>query len=100
LELASSAGLAKALCIRNAVLRVPTPASLGGAAALADGLAHVYRGIFALREHAHLGVDTQFARSRRAGSASASVLSCGLMLYADWLLLARSWRQIITTAGD
>src|ERR1043166_8396990 len=37
---------------------------------------------------------------RPTGKRICFVLSYGLMLYADWLLLAGSWRQTIITAGD
>jgi len=56
--------------------------------------------IVALREHAHLGVDTLVRALPPAGKRLCFVLSYGLMLYADWLLLAGSWRQTIITAGD
>ena len=56
--------------------------------------------IVALREHAHLGVDTLVRALPPAASASASSLSYILMLYADWLLLLGSWKQILITAGD
>ena len=56
--------------------------------------------IVALREHAHLGVDTLVRALPPAGKRICFLLSYGLMLYADWLLLAGSWRQTIITAGD
>jgi len=56
--------------------------------------------IVALREHAHLGVDTLVRTLPPTGKRICFVLSYGLMLYADWLLLAGSWRQTIITAGD
>ena len=56
--------------------------------------------IVALREHAHLGVDTLVRALPPTGKRICFALSYGLMLYADWLLLAGSWRQTIITAGD
>ena len=56
--------------------------------------------IVALREHAHLGVDTLVRALPAIGRRICFILSYGLMLYADWLLLAGSWRQTIITAGD
>jgi len=54
----------------------------------------------ALREHAHLGVDTMVRALSATGKRICFVLSYGLMLYADWLLLSGSWQQTIITAGD
>src|SRR3954469_26045538 len=56
--------------------------------------------IVAMRQHAHLGVDTLVRALPRAGKRVCFVLSYGLMLYADWLLLVGSWSQTIITAGD
>lgn len=56
--------------------------------------------IVALREHSHLGVDTLVRALPPAGKRICFVLSYGLMLYADWLLLSGSWKQTIITAGD
>jgi TRAP-type C4-dicarboxylate transport system permease small subunit len=56
--------------------------------------------IVALREHAHLGVDTLVRALPPTGKRISFILSYGLMLYADWLLLAGSWRQTVITAGD
>src|SRR3954465_5643108 len=56
--------------------------------------------LVALREHAHPGVDTLVRALPPAGKRICFVLSYGLMIYADWLLLAGSWRQTIITAGD
>ena len=39
-------------------------------------------------------------RTISSGKRICFVLSYGLMLYANWLLLAGSWRQTIITAGD
>ena len=56
--------------------------------------------VVALRDHAHLGVDTFVRALPAAGKRICFVLSYSLMLYCDWLLLAGSWRQTIITAGD
>ena len=56
--------------------------------------------IVALREHAHLGVDTLVRALPATGKRICFVLSYSLMLFADWLLLSGSWKQIIITAGD
>jgi TRAP-type C4-dicarboxylate transport system permease small subunit len=56
--------------------------------------------IVALRERAHLGVDTLVRALPATGKRICFVLSYSLMLYADWLLLAGSWRQTLITAGD
>ena len=56
--------------------------------------------IVALREHSHLGVDTLVRALPPAGKRICFILSYGLMLYANWLLLAGSWQQAIITAGD
>jgi len=56
--------------------------------------------VVALRDHAHLGVDTFVRALPAAGKRICFVLSYSLMLYCDWLLLAGSWRQTIITAAD
>src|ERR1043165_8520563 len=56
--------------------------------------------IVALREHSHLGVDTLVRALPPAGKRICFILSYGLMLYADWLLLAGSWKQAVITFGD
>lgn len=56
--------------------------------------------IVALREHSHLGVDTLVRALSATGKRICFVLSYCLMLYADWLLLAGSWRQTVITIGD
>ena len=56
--------------------------------------------IVALREHSHLGVDTLVRALPATGKRICFVLSYGLMIYADWLLLAGSWRQTVITIGD
>lgn len=56
--------------------------------------------IVALREHAHLGVDTLIRALPPLGKRVCFVASYGLMLFADWLLLSGSWQQTLITAGD
>ena len=56
--------------------------------------------VVALRDHSHLGVDTLVRVLPPAGKRICFVLSYALMLYADWLLLAGSWRQTLITIGD
>lgn len=56
--------------------------------------------IVALREHQHLGVDTLVRILPPLGKRICFIASYLLMLYADWLLLAGSWRQTLITAGD
>ena len=56
--------------------------------------------IVAVREHAHLGVDTLVRMLPAGGKRICFIINYCLMLYADWLLLAGSWRQTIITAGD
>lgn len=56
--------------------------------------------VVALREHSHLGIDTLVRALPPLGKRICFVLSYGLMIYADWLLLAGSWRQTLITAGD
>ena len=56
--------------------------------------------IVALREHSHLGVDTLVRALPPMGKRICFVLSYSLMLFADWLLLSGSWKQMIITAGD
>jgi len=56
--------------------------------------------VVALRDHAHLGVDTLVRALPPIGKRICFVLSYALMLYADWLLLAGSWRQTAITIGD
>lgn len=51
--------------------------------------------ILALREHAHLGVDTLVRRLPPRGRKACLVASQILMLYATWLLLLGSWRQTV-----
>ena len=56
--------------------------------------------IVALRQHAHLGVDTLVRALPPAGKLVCFVLSYVLMLYANWLLTLGSWKQTIITMGD
>ena len=56
--------------------------------------------IVALREHAHLGVDTLVRALPPAGKRLCFVISYALMLYADWLLLFGSWKQVLIGMGD
>src|SRR5205085_8454492 len=51
--------------------------------------------IVAVREHSHLGVDTLVRKLGPAGKRICFIINYCLMLYADWLLLAGSWRQTI-----
>jgi TRAP-type C4-dicarboxylate transport system permease small subunit len=56
--------------------------------------------IVALRQHAHLGVDTLVRALPPRGKFVCFILSYGLMLYADWLLTLGSWKQAVLTFGD
>jgi TRAP-type C4-dicarboxylate transport system permease small subunit len=56
--------------------------------------------IVALREHAHLGVDSLIRALPPRGRLICFVLSYLLMLYADGLLLLGSWKQALLTYGD
>jgi TRAP-type C4-dicarboxylate transport system permease small subunit len=56
--------------------------------------------IVALRQHAHLGVDTLVRMLPHKGRLACFVLSYLLMLYADWLLTLGSWKQTVITFGD
>jgi TRAP-type C4-dicarboxylate transport system permease small subunit len=56
--------------------------------------------IVALRQHAHLGVDTLVRALPPRGRFICFVLSYLLMLYADWLLTLGSWKQAVLTYGD
>jgi TRAP-type transport system small permease protein len=56
--------------------------------------------IVALRDHSHLGVDSLVRVLPPAGKRICFVLSYVLMLYADWLLLTGSWKQMLITASD
>lgn len=49
--------------------------------------------IVAMREHAHLGMDTLVKRLSATGKKICLVASELLMLYATWLFLQGSWQQ-------
>ena len=56
--------------------------------------------IVALRQHAHLGVDTLIRALPAQGKLVCFIASYALMLYADWLLTLGSWKQAVLTFGD
>jgi TRAP-type C4-dicarboxylate transport system permease small subunit len=56
--------------------------------------------LVALREHKHLGIDTLVRRLSPRAKRIVFVINYGLMLYANWLLLLGSWRQMLITASD
>ena len=56
--------------------------------------------IVAVREHAHLGVDTLVRMLSPAGKRICFIINYCLMLFADWLLLTGSWRQTIINIDD
>jgi len=56
--------------------------------------------IIALRQHAHLGVDTLVRALPPRGRFICFIVSYALMLYADWLLTLGSWKQAVLTYGD
>ncbi|MGY3368694.1 hypothetical protein ACVWZL_005819 [Bradyrhizobium sp. GM2.4] len=61
--------------------------------------------VVAMREHAHLGVDSLVRMLPAYGKRICFIVSYVLMLFADWLLLSGSWRQTIINidgprAGD
>src|SRR4051795_11916667 len=56
--------------------------------------------IVAVREHSHLGVDSLVRMLGPTGKRICFILNYCLMLYADWLLLAGSWRQTIINIDD
>jgi TRAP-type C4-dicarboxylate transport system permease small subunit len=56
--------------------------------------------IVALRQHAHLGVDTLVRRLPHKGRLLCFNFSYVLMLYADWLLTLGSWKQAVITFAD
>src|SRR2546421_10556140 len=55
--------------------------------------------IVALRQHAHLGVDTVVRALPPRGRFICFIVSYALMLYADWLLTLGSWKQAVPTYG-
>src|ERR1041384_2191823 len=56
--------------------------------------------IVAVREHAHLGVDTLVRMLPAGGKRICFIINYCLMLFADWLLLTGSWRQTIINIDD
>jgi TRAP-type transport system small permease protein len=56
--------------------------------------------IVALRQHAHLGVDTLVRALPARGKFVCFIASYLLMLYADALLTIGSWKQTVLTYGD
>jgi TRAP-type transport system small permease protein len=56
--------------------------------------------IVALRQHAHLGVDTLVRMLPPKGRLVCFIASYLLMLYADWLLMLGSWKQTVITFAD
>lgn len=56
--------------------------------------------VVALRERGHLGVDTLIIMLPPLGKRICFILSYGLMLVADWLLLSGSWTQVLINMGD
>jgi TRAP-type transport system small permease protein len=56
--------------------------------------------IAALRQHAHLGVDTLVRALPALGRKICFIASYLLMLYADWLLTLGSWKQAALTFAD
>lgn len=56
--------------------------------------------IIAVREHAHLGVDTLVRALPPIGRKLCFVTSYLLMLWANWLLVQGSWKQAVITYGD
>src|SRR5436309_13082897 len=56
--------------------------------------------IVALRQHAHLGVDSLVRMLPHNGRLLCFVLSYLLMLYADGLLTLGSWKQAVITFAD
>jgi len=56
--------------------------------------------IVAVREHAHLGVDTLVRKLPAGGKRICFIINYCLMLFADWLLLTGSWRQTLINIDD
>ncbi|AWM01253.1 TRAP transporter small permease [Bradyrhizobium amphicarpaeae] len=56
--------------------------------------------IVAMREHAHLGVDSLIRKLPASGKRICFIVNYCLMLFADWLLLSGSWRQTIINLDD
>ena len=55
--------------------------------------------IVAMKESAHLGVDTLIARLPRSGKIACVLLSNALMLWCCYLFFVGSWRQTIVGLG-
>lgn len=55
--------------------------------------------IVAMKERAHLGVDTLIARLPRAGKIVCVLLSNALMLWVCYLFFVGSWRQTVVGLG-
>ena len=56
--------------------------------------------IVAVREHAHLGVDSLVRMLPATGKRVCFIINYSLMIYADWLLLTGSWRQTLINIDD
>jgi TRAP-type transport system small permease protein len=56
--------------------------------------------IVALRQHAHLGVDSFVNLLPAFGKKICFVISYATMVYCDWLLLVGSWQQTLLGWGD
>lgn len=55
--------------------------------------------IVAMKERAHLGVDTLIARLPRSGKIACVLLSNALMLWCCYLFFVGSWRQTVVGLG-
>ena len=55
--------------------------------------------IVAMKESAHLGVDTLVARLPRSGKVACVLLSNALMLWCCYLFFVGSWRQTVVGLG-
>ena len=55
--------------------------------------------VLAMKEHAHLGVDTLIARLPRAGKLAFVLVSNALMLWVCYLFFVGSWRQTVVGWG-
>lgn len=55
--------------------------------------------IVAMKENAHLGVDTLVARLPRSGKIACVLLSNALMLWCCYLFFVGSWRQTVVGLG-
>lgn len=56
--------------------------------------------VVALRERGHLGIDSVIIALPVPAKRVCFLLSYGLMLFADWLLLSGSWTQVLINMGD